>query len=299
MSLSFTLRGLQIRLAGYQASRKARARPHKAAVTRQTRKRRPCVSAKVPNRSRRSSPWRAGTRKGMWRRRRRRRRAVGWTPIWTMGLPTNVPPISPSHPIMRRIRIGLADLPSAAAWGKRRAAFYNTDQVLDDHAGLGGEDVEAAELEEQVPRFPASWCPPPSPPCISGSPAPATGGGGGDQLGGPRPPLPRRGRGGGRRGAGVQGGRPVLPGPPPVPGARAPGHHPGPQGHGQPHSLANSGARTLEGGRIAAGEAGRRAGAGAGSGAERGPPLERPPAALPSTPGGHRQVRPSSPCSPS
>ena len=48
---------------------------------------------------------------------------------------------------------GEADyLPSAAAWGRSRSAFYNTDQTLDDHTGLGQEDLEDAELEEAEAR---------------------------------------------------------------------------------------------------------------------------------------------------
>jgi hypothetical protein len=50
-------------------------------------------------------------------------------------------------------QIYLAELASAGAWGRKRAAFYNTDYAGDEHAGLSGsEDIEAAELEEQEAR---------------------------------------------------------------------------------------------------------------------------------------------------
>ena len=49
--------------------------------------------------------------------------------------------------------IYLTELASAGAWGRKRAAFYNTDYAGDEHAGLSGsEDIEAAELEEQEAR---------------------------------------------------------------------------------------------------------------------------------------------------
>lgn len=43
----------------------------------------------------------------------------------------------------------MTDLPSASAWGKKRAAFYHADYVDQDYGGFSGSDADMAEEEEE------------------------------------------------------------------------------------------------------------------------------------------------------